>query len=55
MIFQDKQAISLRQTLAGLKNRGYQLRFRREATCIYSFELDMKLIFCRHFASIVET
>lgn len=40
MIFQDKQPTSISQTLAGLRNQGYQLSFRREATCIYCFELQ---------------
>jgi hypothetical protein len=40
MIFRDIQLTSISQTLAGLKNQGYQLGFRREATCIYCFELQ---------------
>lgn len=40
MIFRDKQVTTLIQTLAGLKNQGYQLSFRREAACIYCFELQ---------------
>jgi hypothetical protein len=40
MIFQDKQSTSISQTLVSLKNQGYQLSFRREATCIYCFELQ---------------
>ncbi|MBL7699094.1 MAG: phosphoribosylpyrophosphate synthetase [Chitinophagaceae bacterium] len=28
------------KTLNDLKERGYQLRFRREATCLYCFDLD---------------
>lgn len=30
----------LSQTLSLLKQRGYLLNFRREATCLYCFELD---------------
>lgn len=44
MIFQDKQLASVSQTLAGLKNQGYQLSFRREAACIYCFELKERIM-----------
>ena len=30
----------LQETLAEIKSRGYQLRFRREATCLYCIELN---------------
>lgn len=40
MKFQDKQPMSVSQTVAGLKNQGYQLSFRREPVCIYCFELQ---------------
>jgi hypothetical protein len=33
-------AISINETLADLKERGYQLKFRREATCLYCTELN---------------
>jgi hypothetical protein len=39
MIFQDKQSRPIINSLAELKKNGYQLSFRREATCIYCFEL----------------
>jgi hypothetical protein len=44
MIFQDKQPTSISQTLARLRNQGYQLGFRREATCIYCFELQERIM-----------
>lgn len=40
MIFQNKQTNTLDQTLACLKHQGYQLKFRREAGCIYCFEMQ---------------
>jgi hypothetical protein len=45
MILEENQVsilnpMSISETLAGLKKRGYQLKFRREATCIYSVELN---------------
>jgi hypothetical protein len=52
MILQEKQLnpaeaiinrllIPLSETLADLKNRGYQLEFRREATCLYCIGLSI--------------
>jgi len=32
--------ISISETLGDLKKRGYQLEFRREATCLYCIELN---------------
>ncbi len=43
MIVQDKQLTSIRQRLESLKTRGYRLTFRREATCLYCFELQEQL------------
>lgn len=40
MIFRNKQSSSISQTLAGLRYQGYQLAFRREATCIYGLDLQ---------------
>ena len=31
---------SINETIAGIKSRGYQLKFRREATCLYCIELN---------------
>lgn len=44
MIFQDKRSTSISQKLADLKDQGYQLSFRREATCIYCFELQERIM-----------
>ena len=44
MIRQDKKQTSIIQTLAGLRNQGYLLGFRREATCIYCFELQERVM-----------
>lgn len=43
MIFQDKQSTSISGILAALKTQGYQLSFRREADCIYCFELQERI------------
>ena len=39
MVFQHKRPISISEGAADFKKQGYQLEFRREATCIYCFEL----------------
>ncbi len=44
MILQEKQyipavAVSIDRLIQDLKKRGYQSRFRREATCLYCIEL----------------
>jgi hypothetical protein len=44
MILQDKRQMTINQTLADLRNQGYQLSFRREATCIYCFELQERIM-----------
>lgn len=44
MIHQDKKPLSISQTLTGLRSQGYQLNFRREATCIYCFELQERVM-----------
>ena len=44
MILRDKQPMSIDQTLSGLRSQGYQLNFRREATCIYCFELRERVV-----------
>ena len=46
MILQEEQVsvlttMSISEILAGLKKRGYQLKFRREATCLYCVELNL--------------
>jgi hypothetical protein len=43
MQFQDKQPMSVSRMVAGLKRQGYQLSFRREATCIYCFDLQERI------------
>lgn len=49
MIHQEKKlkpsemiagVISINETITDLKKRGYQLEFRREATCLYCIELN---------------
>ncbi len=36
MIVQDRHSTSIMQRLDGLKDQGFRLSFRRDATCIYS-------------------
>lgn len=39
-IVQNQMTQVISETLAELKRRDYKARFRREATCLYCFELD---------------
>ena len=52
MILQEKQWVpvhiipdpdSIGEIVARLKKRGYQLKFRREATCVYCIELGRRI------------
>lgn len=44
MSIQEVQQTRIDHTLAGLRNRGYQFRFRRESTCIYCLELQERVM-----------
>lgn len=40
MIYHEKSSASILQMLTSLKEQGYTLSFRREATCLFCFELE---------------
>src|SRR5688572_22849624 len=44
MIRREKSSTSLNETLSGIKDQGYNLGFRREAACIYCFDLQERIM-----------
>lgn len=44
MIVQDIHPTAIIQTLVELRKEGYQLTFRREATCIFCFEWQERIV-----------
>ena len=53
MIVRDRHVTSIRKTLEDLKDQGFQLSFRRDASCIYCIESN-ELLYPEEF-SVNET